>query len=194
MRSSEYQHSRRQRVGATLASPICGVSTKLNHSNSIPVIGKARFLLRRARAWRLPRHRDGRSALTNSPRKKLTLLSPWHLAMGVEIKGRPAHRGSRAASQLLWCCRSSCRARPSRTRHRKAETTVRRAEKLVAVQMLHRAGCRQYHDHNLDPLAPDLRIAARAGCSFGLVAAGFFRNPAMHQYAERLAATDACLL
>jgi hypothetical protein len=101
------EHARRDGLGPTprLAAQLCGVSAKLNHSNSMPAIGaKPSFsgalehaLERLARA-----HRVGLpSALTNSPRKKGTPPS--------QGTRRAVSRSMRAsASGKPWCQPVTC--------------------------------------------------------------------------------------
>ena len=89
-------------VGPTpcLAAQLCGVSMKLNHSNSIPAITvkpifSARFSTR-FRVWRGQIGDGVWSALTNSPRKNGTLPSQGTL--------RWVSRSSRASASGKPCC------------------------------------------------------------------------------------------
>ena len=91
-----------------LAAQVCGVSRKLNHSNSMPAITEKPIFSARARTrFRVWRGQIGDgvwSGLTNSPRKNGTL--PSHGTLRCVARSRRASASGKPCCQPVSCALS----------------------------------------------------------------------------------------
>ena len=144
-------------VGSTpfFAAQLCGVSAKLNHSNSSPHIGCMPsllgalddFLQQLARA---DRKRRVPSALMKSPRKERHMVVPGHVAPGRRDRAAPLHPESRAASRSRSCCRNTIGHVPAEHDVAEPESAVDCGQELVLVQVLPAQHAVDIGDRDLD--------------------------------------------